>query len=306
MVTSEQQLAGILSAIAEGLIVQDADGRIEICNESAQRILGVTAGRISGIVFTDFEAIREDGSPFPAAAHPAAVTFNTGQSVSGVVMGIHRPDGELRWISVSSRLVSGDPASQVVVTTFADITGQKAAAQTFQLHQERWKVALEASRDGVWDWNIETNETFVSARWKEMIGFRENEIGETRSDWADRIHPDDRDRVLAAAQAHMEGKTPFYEAEYRLKCKDGSWKWILGRGAVVRRDSGGRPLRLTGTHTDLTERKTAECAERRYREIFEGALEGIYRSSLDGKILAANPAAARTGRFRGRSCRGHH
>ena len=126
----------------------------------------------------------------------------------------------------------------------------------------RWKFAIEGSGDGLWDWNVPQSTVFFSARWKEMLGFTEDEIGGGLDEWSKRVHPDDLAQVMADVQAHLDGTTPLYVNEHRVSCKDGSWKWILDRGLVVNRDSAGKPLRVIGTHTDISERRQAEEALR--------------------------------------------
>lgn len=184
-----------------------------------------------------------------------------------------------------------------VITGLRDVTDLKVSEDACGICEDRWKLAVDSARDGVWDWDTTTDEVFYSRRWKEMLGFRDSEIGNVRSEWEERIHPEDKPATMAALNAHLEGKSPFYESTYRLCCRDGTWKWIMARGGVVSRTETGRALRFVGVQRDITEYKIAEQArqeaERQYREIFERALEGIYRTSPEGKNLAANPALAR-------------
>ncbi|MDO9217373.1 MAG: PAS domain-containing protein, partial [Lacisediminimonas sp.] len=95
-----------------------------------------------------------------------------------------------------------------------------------------WKLALESSGEGVWDWNVVTGEHTHSRQWKEMLGYAAHEIGTGYHEFTDRVHPDDIARVQAAATAYLEGRAPGYSADLRMRCKDGSWKWILTRGMV--------------------------------------------------------------------------
>lgn len=132
-------------------------------------------------------------------------------------------------------------------------------AAALRASEERWKFALEGSGDGVWDWDARTGRVLRSRRWKEMLGYAEHEIGDTLTEWEDRIHPEDRAATLRAQQEHHAGKTATFAIEHRLRCKDGSWKWILNRGMIVERDARGQPLRIIGTHTDLTASKEAEA-----------------------------------------------
>ncbi len=140
----------------------------------------------------------------------------------------------------------------------AEIDEHKKAKESLVESESRWKFALEGARDGVWDWNIQTGEAFYSLRYKEMLGFAENEIGNTSDEWLKRIHPEDAPGVMAGLQPYLDGKAGSPRVEFRMLCKDGSWKWIVGRGMVVNRDSDGKPLRMIGTNTDITERKSEE------------------------------------------------
>lgn len=126
------------------------------------------------------------------------------------------------------------------------------------LSEQRWKFALEGSGDGIWDWDIEHNQVIRSARWKSMLGLEDWELGPELEAWKERIHPDDVSRVISDLENYMNGETPQYINEHRLRCKDGSWKWILARGMVVDWAADGRPLRMVGTHTDISKLKASE------------------------------------------------
>ncbi len=124
--------------------------------------------------------------------------------------------------------------------------------------EERLRFALEGSGDGIWDWNIETNEVFFSKRWKEMLGFAEDEIEASLDEWRNRIHPDDLAQVYEDVKEHFKAQTQVYINEHRVRCKDGSYKWILDRGLVVAKSKNGTPTRMVGSHTDIGAQKTAE------------------------------------------------
>ncbi len=118
----------------------------------------------------------------------------------------------------------------------------------------RWQFAVEGAGGGLWDWDVPSSKVFFSTRWKEMLGYTEDEIGNDLEEWSTRIHPDDKAQAMVDVQAHLTGATPYYINEHRVRCKDGSWKWILDRGLAVRRDAAGKALRVIGTHSDITER----------------------------------------------------
>jgi PAS domain S-box-containing protein len=133
---------------------------------------------------------------------------------------------------------------------------QKEAA--LRESEYRWKFAIEGSGDGMWDWTIPDRTVFFSTRWKEMLGFADDEIGHGLEEWETRVHPEDKAKTLAEVQACLDGKTAVYVSEHRIRCKDGSYKWVLDRGMVVSRDRDGRALRMIGTHSDITQRMRSE------------------------------------------------
>lgn len=128
-------------------------------------------------------------------------------------------------------------------------------AKTLADFEARWRTVLEATNQGVWDWNVRTSEVYFSPVWQSMLGYDTDELGKNLSAWEEHLHPDDRPQAQSALARHMEGKTSHYENTYRLRCKDGTYKWILARGQVIKRDGHNKPLRVIGTHTDVTEQR---------------------------------------------------
>jgi len=124
--------------------------------------------------------------------------------------------------------------------------------------EERWQFALEGSGDGVWDWDAVTNEVYFSKQWKAMLGYSENEISNQLYEWDKRIHPEDKEKAYNDLNKHLRGETELYYNEHRLLCKNGTYKWILDRGKVMERDEKGNPLRVIGTHKDISEQKAYE------------------------------------------------
>jgi len=159
-----------------------------------------------------------------------------------------------RWLSTDTYR----PAPEQFAVIALDITERKRVFDALRESEERWKFALEGAGDGVWDWNVQEDKVVFSDRYKEMHGFSDEDIATNEEAWAQRIHPDDRERVAADIHAYLEGRTPSYINEHRVYCKDGSLKWVLARGMVVSRDADGKPLRMIGTHADITERKSVE------------------------------------------------
>jgi PAS domain S-box-containing protein len=139
----------------------------------------------------------------------------------------------------------------------SDITALKESELEIKDIRDRFQLAIEGSKDGLWDWNIITNEIYFSVRWKEMLGYRDDEIKADLEEYSSRVHPDDMKKVFLDVKAHIHGKTEVYESIYRMKHKDGSWRWILARGKVLI-DSKGNATRMVGFHTDITRNKELE------------------------------------------------
>ena len=166
----------------------------------------------------------------------------------------------------------------------------------------RWKYALEGAGDGVWDWDRSSGATVYSRRWKAMLGYAEDELAATHQQWEDLIHPDDLGATLATVARYLDSTGQPYESQFRMRCKDGSWRWIRARGMAVTRDAAGRPLRTIGTHTDTTEAKRAESTLRhanaslaaeqhRVRVILEHSHDAFIAAGSDGRISDWNAKA---------------
>lgn len=118
----------------------------------------------------------------------------------------------------------------------------------------RWRFAIEGAGDGLWDWNLTNNKVFFSTHWKTMLGFDEDEVGDTLDEWSSRVHPDDLYKCNRDIESHLLGVTPLYTNTHRMMCKNGDYKWVLDRGQVIERDNDNKPTRMIGIHTDISER----------------------------------------------------
>ena len=176
--------------------------------------------------------------------------------------------------------------------TVEDIGDSVHAQQALVESEARWRLALEAAGDGVWDWHIPTGEELCSDGLLRMFGYAPGELPGDLSALDTRTHPDDRAQMAADRDAHLSGRAPAYVNEHRVQCKDGSWKWVLSRGMVVARDASGQPLRMIGTHTDISGRKQAETLI--WQQAHFDALTGLpNRRMLRQQLDAAMVHAAR-------------
>ena len=223
--------------------------------------------------------VREDISKLCVHHHPddrKALLASIEKSKSDLSPWSHEfrlkfPDGTLRWLLGNAIPEREEDGSTLWHGYMADITDRKIADAALQESESRWQFALEGGRDGVWDWKVPDDTVFYSKHWKEIIGFAEDEVETGFYEWKSRLHADDLEQVMADLRAHLDGTTQLYNNEHRIKCKDGSWKWIHDRGLVISRDDNGQPLRMIGTYSDISEQKRAEAALRENQAIQHNA-----------------------------------
>lgn len=159
------------------------------------------------------------------------------------------------WIETYKKPVVSDDGRILGTVGFArDITDRKRMEQALKESEERWGLAVTGANDGIWDWNLVTNDIFFSERWKTMLGYSEEELPNRLEEWSSRVHPEDYEPVMQALRRHLDGLTEDYQSEFRLRCKDGQYKWILTRGRAMR-DADGRAVRISGSHSDISERR---------------------------------------------------
>jgi PAS domain S-box-containing protein len=201
------------------------------------------------------------------------------------------PDGSVRWLlerGAVGRDDSGKPLRMLGVVQ--DIHERKMAEEALRESEERWSFAVEGAGDGVWDWNMLSGEMLFSKHYKTMLGYAENELAGHVDEWMSSIHPGDWPRVQENLNDYLQGRKSACGVELRLRCKDGSYKWILCRATVVARDGTGKPLRMTGIHSDINERKTTEERLALFARIFGASEQSIGVTDGEGRIVYFNAA----------------
>jgi PAS domain S-box-containing protein len=289
---SEERYRSVITAMQEGVALLGADGRIRACNASAERILGVSAEEMMGRTTLDprWQATHEDGSAFPGEAHPVMVTLRTGRPCSNVVMGVRKPSGALTWVSINSQplLRGNEPAPYAVVASFSDITERKKSEQALRESERRWRTVTETLPQLVWSATPDGACDYFSTQWTEHTGVAEARLLGWR--WLQTLHPDDRDTTRELWLESVAGRHP-YDVEYRVRRRDGAYRWFKTRGVPIR-DGGGSIVKWFGTCTDITDLRQAEeelrQSEERFRGTFENAAVGIAHTDLQGRILRIN------------------
>ncbi len=174
-----------------------------------------------------------------------------------------------------------------------EITRRETAEQALAESEQRWQLAVAGTNDGIWDWNIVSGELFMSDRWLGMLGYRNGDLVARFDAWNDLLHAQDKPQTMARLQAHLSGESPFYESEFRLRCADGSYRWILGRGQA-QFDDQGHAVRMTGSHTDVTERRSAQARLHEHTEqlnaIFELSPDGFVTFDAERRVRFVNRA----------------
>ncbi len=200
-----------------------------------------------------------------------------------------------QWMMGRGQAVERDSAGAPlrIVGTLTDITLSKQADADLRDREQQLSRVIQGSDQGYWDWNLLTDHFQVSARWETMLGYAPGEMLVTPEHWHELVHPDDFPLVLRSIDQHLKGRTDLHMCEIRCRAKSGEWRWILTRGKVVERDAQGKPLVMSGTHTDVSERKQFEQSQRQALTVFANSYEGIMVVDARRLIVDVNPAFTR-------------
>ncbi len=249
----EQELRRLQKAVETtqlGVTVTDIQGKIIFVNPAEAEMHG---WRVEDLIGKDVRIFAAESAAMPMSQPQLrAVTSWRRESVNA------RKDGTVFPVQLMSDVVrDASGAILGIVTTCEDITRRKEAEAALRTSEERYALAARGSNDGLWDWELPTGRVYYSDRWKAMLGYTVAEVGSDIEAWLGRVHAEDRDRVRADLDAHLDGASEQFDSEHRLRHKDGTYRWVLVRGLVVRNDEG-QPLRMAGSLTDISARKRIE------------------------------------------------
>jgi len=275
------------------IICLDADAKITVFNQECERVTGYRSEEVLGKSWPKL-FLPPDHPHFKLKSFAKWVRAHPRDRYEGPIV---TKSGEIRTILWSNTAVLGSDEKEIVAIAIGhDITERKQAEEALQISQERYELSTKAANVGVWDWDIKTNKFYIDPIVKEILGYKEEEIPNDIEVWMTYVHPDDREPVMAAAQMCLDGKTPEYVFEHRMVHRDGSVRWILSRGNVMR-DAKGNAVRMVGTDTDITERKQADealqASENKYRTLLENLPQKIFLKDRNSAYVSCNESYAR-------------
>lgn len=260
---SEKLFRSLVENIALGITLISSDYRIRMTNAAQGKIFRKPPNE-----FVGKECFREFEKRPAACAHcPGTIAMATGQTASVETEG-KRDDGSLITVRLYAfPCFSPDGEITGFIEVVEDISDRKLAEEELRDTRERLELALKGADMGSWDWNVQTGAVIYNKRWAEMLGYSLEEMESHFRSWEKLVHPDDLPSFRGVLNAHLEGKTPFYETEHRLRHKSGEWLWVLDKGKVIERDAQDKPLRACGTQLDITGRKQAEAEQLRFSKL---------------------------------------
>jgi PAS domain S-box-containing protein len=252
--SSEDRFRRVFNSSVIGMLFADFQGHIIDANDRFLEMVGYTredfqTGAIDWLAMTPPEYIEQD--------YASMEYLLKHRQIAPWEKEYYRKDGSRVSILIGAALLQD--TNNETICVILDISDRKNAEAVLRASDQRWQFALESVGDGIWDWNIQTNEVFFSQPWKALLGYADDEIENKFESWENLAHPDDITQSYEDINKCLNRETLFYENEHRLRCKDGSYKWILARGKVFEWDVNGHALRMMGTHTDLSVRKQAEA-----------------------------------------------
>ena len=289
LAASEERYRYLIEMASDAIFLIDKNGIFVEVNENACKLLGYSKEEFLAM------SINQVDKNFPIDAFiDFRANTENGKSVIFETIYIHK-DGHQIAVEVSGSkcMIQG----QIVYFGLArDITERQKAEEKLKASEERFKLAVEGTNDGLWDWDLKTDYTYHSDRFATMLGYEPDELPYTIHAWEDQLHPDDYDEAHKKVEEYLSGKITVYKSTFRMLCKDGYYRWITGRGKALW-DENGKPYRFIGFNTDITTRKNAEKefikSQENYHRLYDTLTEGVMFFNQNAEVIDANPAAQR-------------
>ncbi|MEW8351712.1 MAG: EAL domain-containing protein [Candidatus Thiodiazotropha taylori] len=264
------------------------DGKYHYVSPSAENIFGVTAAVWYENPILISELIHSDWQDYFKREWQVLITEG---STEVYEYQINHPENGVRWLNQRNSITRDADGMPVMITgVVTDITSQKELEHEVASNEERLSLALRSANQGLYDLNVQTGEAVVNDEYATMLGYDPKTFHETNAKWLERLHPDDVERVGQVYLDYIGGKSEEYRVEFRQKRKSGDWIWILSIGRIVDWLQDGQPLRMLGTHTDITKLKDAQEKVRQAAQVFSSTIEGVTITDTNGTILDVNDA----------------
>ncbi len=252
----ERKYYDIFENAVEGIFQSTYAGQYIKVNPALARIYGYTS---PAEMLQSLTSISDQLYINPQRRQEFLERIQTTGTLNNFESQIRRKDGSIIWISENTRAVTDNTGQILYFEGFVeDITERKQAEVTLRRSEERYALAIQGANDGLWDWNLSTQEIYYSPRWKTLLGFESEDLPDTFKSWSDRIHPEDLEQFQASLAAHLARETPHFENEHRLLHRVGHYLWVLSRG-VATFDDQGHPQRMAGSLTNISRRKQTEA-----------------------------------------------
>ena len=280
---STELLQAVMDGATDAIFLKDTEGTFLIFNKAAAiftarqsaDVVGKTADDVFGVAAGKVLRARE----------VAVLTTGVATTVEETIVA----DGQIRTF-LTTRSVQRDENGTIIglIGIARNITAMKQAAAALRDSEARWQFAVDSAGDGIWDWNVSTSKVFYSPQCQASLGYRDAQMGDSMTDWTDKVHPADLPATWQAIQDHLQGKTSDFVAEQRMRSHLGTWLWIMVRGKIIERNPDNSAVRVIAAQTDITARKLAEEALRTARDEAQAA------EQAKGDFLAAMSHEIRT------------